>query len=774
MKSYFKFLSRNKLFTFIQFFGLSVSLGVVLLLVSYVHTEYSVKAKTVSDQPVYAVGGGEIFGMPNAFLSSVPEVTDWTTIGTDMKFILQVGDDYYNDVRMKCVGPNFFQFFDYELEGCSREESFTNTQQAILSRSFARKLFGNENPIGKNVILRNQDCQIVGVVEDFTDKDVFQPTDMFISIKFMEQMIDPMEALGVITSMVHLKPGTDKDLVADKLLKLYKGQWPEYHEKKETGNFAWGSELVSMDDVYLCGKIGPFRSGNKDLITILLIGALVLLISAIFNYANLAMVQTGKRAKEMSIRRLHGESSLGIICRYLSESAMMTLGCFVTGACMAFLLCPFFNDILNTQIHLYADWSIIILTVAVLIIVAVLCGILPAMMVARFSPIDVIKGSFRFQSKMVLNRIFIGIQCLLCTIFIAVSGTMFLQTNHLVNLPLGYDTADLLKIESFRIGRDYESQYQLKTRLETLPEVEAVGLIDGTPIHPSHLDIKSDEEESTSSSLAICILDTTALRLFGFNITEQYSDLLPHQLLVSERGKEYYQLNRNHTGIGGSSTQPQYTACGIVADYHYGDAMLQPGENDYNALEIMGADADLAQLLVKTRGDHEAAMAAIRKVCKDVVVEKTGIPYDIEMEYLDNTLYSVLREPLNVMKLVTGFMLMSILISAMGMFGMAVYYSDQQRKVTIVHRIMGASVQQAVTALSRPFVITSAVAVVIAIPISYQIMQYYLEGYFYRISFPWWVLAFTVALILLITLICVVGQTLKVATANPAESIKAE
>ena len=237
MKSYFKFLSRNKLFTFIQFFGLSVSLGVVLLLVSYVHTEYSVKAKTVSDQPVYAVGGGEIFGMPNAFLSSVPEVTDWTTIGTDMKFILQVGDDYYNDVRMKCVGPNFFQFFDYELEGCPRKESFTNTQQAILSRSFARELFGNENSIGKSVILRNQECQIVGVVEDFTDKDVFQPTDMFISIKFMEQMIDPMETLGVITSMVHVKPGTDKELVADKLLKLYKGQWPEYHEKKEIGNF---------------------------------------------------------------------------------------------------------------------------------------------------------------------------------------------------------------------------------------------------------------------------------------------------------------------------------------------------------------------------------------------------------------------------------------------------------------------------------------------------------------------------------------------------------
>ena len=189
MKSYFTFLSRNKLYTIIQLFGLSVTLGVVILLASYARTEFSVSAKKVTDEPVYAVGPsdyiGMILGTPKAFFPSVPEIKDWAAISSKFNGYANVGDDFYQ-VNLFAVSPNFFQFFDYKLEGCTREEVLTDDAQMILSESFARKVLGTENPVGKTVRLENKDYHVVGIMEDFGSKDVFRSVDMFVGVKFLD------------------------------------------------------------------------------------------------------------------------------------------------------------------------------------------------------------------------------------------------------------------------------------------------------------------------------------------------------------------------------------------------------------------------------------------------------------------------------------------------------------------------------------------------------------------------------------------------------------
>ncbi|MCQ2269390.1 MAG: ABC transporter permease [Bacteroidaceae bacterium] len=780
MKSYFTFLSRNKLYTIIQLFGLSVTLGVVILLASYARTEFSVSAKKVTDEPVYALGSSDYIGMtlgtPKAFFPSVPEIKDWTAISSKFNGYANVGDDFYQ-VNLFAVSPNFFQFFDYKLEGCTREEVLTDDEQMILSESFARKVFGTENPVGKTIRLENKDFHVVGIMEDFGNKDVFHPADMFVSVKYLDGKVQEMDNFGAFIPLVHLTEGSSPETVADKLLDKYKAYWDYYGDKDDETTFLKGSELYDLDDIYLGQTASDtFRSGDADLVEILLIVALILLVSATFNYINLTLAQAGKRAKEMATRRLLGESSTRVTLRYIRESFFMTACCFLLGCLIAYLALPLFNDVLHADISFSPDAVSFVFAILALVVVSVICGLVPALLAARFNMLDVLKGSFRYQNKLVLSRIFIGLQCIISTILLAVSITTYIQTDYLVNMPTGYNTKDLMQVLTARISYDSEKRDIVRKRLEALPEVEKIGVLgNSSPINCGYNGVHNEGEQTNSSSLWLSRMDSVAFQLFGFKIKEKFSDPLPGQVWLTSSGKEYYQLSQDHPGVGGSSEKPDYVSCGILEDFRMGTAIRQPEENSYNAIQYIEPDAPWSSyLLVKTHGDHDVILNKVRAICSQAAKEITGVPMDLKIEYLDDVLYDGLRKKLDFMKLIIGFMLVSLLISGMGLFGMSVYYSDQQRKSIALHRIMGSDISQAVVNLSRPFLITSAVAIVIAIPISIKLMEYYLDGFCYRIDFPWWILGVTALLVVFITMICVLSQIIHRAMANPVEAIKAE
>ncbi|MDO4955599.1 MAG: ABC transporter permease [Bacteroidales bacterium] len=780
MKSYFKFLSRNKLYTIIQLFGLSVSLGVVILLASYAYTELSVSAKKATDEPIYALGSSDYIGMtlgtPKEFFPSVPEIKNWTAISSKFSGYANVGDDFYQ-VNLFAVSPNFFQFFDYKLEGCAREEVLTDDEQMILSKSFARKVFGIENPVGKTIRLENKDYHVVGTMEDFGSKDVFLPVDMLVGMKYLDGKISEMDNFGALIPLVHLTEGSSPEAVADKLLDKYKAYWDFWANEGES-EFISGSRLYDLDDIYLDKNSvsEAFRNGDADLVEILLIVAFILLISAIFNYINLTLAQAGKRAKEMATRRLLGESSASITLRYIYESFFMAACCFLFGCLIAALVLPLFNDVLHADITILPDYASVGLAILALIVVSAICGIAPALLVSRFNMLDVLKGSFRYQNKLVLSRIFIGLQCIISTMLLAVSITTYRQTDYLINMPTGYNTKDLLQVPTDQISYDSEKRNIVKKRLEALPEVEKIGVVgNSSPITFGFNGVCRQGEKTTSSMLWLSRMDSVSFQLFGFKVKEKFSDPLPGQVWLTSSGKEYYQLSQDNPGIGGSPEKPNYVSCGILEDYRMGTAIRQPEENCYNAIQCIEPDAPWSRyLLVKTQGDHEKILNKVRDICTEVAKEITGIPMNLEIEYLDDVLYNGLRKKLDFMKLIIGFMVVSFLISGMGLFGMSVYYSDQQRKSIALHRIMGSEILQAVVNLSRPFLITSAIAIVVAIPISIKLMEYYLEGFCYRIDFPWWVLGVTALLVVMITIICVLSQIIQRAMANPVESLKTE
>ena len=779
MKSYFKFLSRNKLYTAIEAFGLSVALGFIVILGSYATMEYSVGKGNEKAKEIYAVGSGDYLGMTwgtaQEFFPSIPEIKDWTRVATANNLPgVMVGDNFFK-VEAFCIDPNFFEFFGYDIRGCRRDRVLSSENEAIVSESFAAKAFGNDNPIGKSLKYDSLTFKVTGVAPDFGEKDFFPKHEVFVSMKYKEKNMPRMDNFGETMSFVQLAKEADADKVNEKLLDKYVDYWKGFDYSRENdGKFLWGSSLVRMDKLYFSTVSNwQLRSGDKKLVDILLAVALVLLVCAIFNYINLTVAQAGKRAKEMATRRLLGESMWGVVLRYFKESALFTTACFIIGLLLALCLLPVFNDILSTKISLFVSPLMLIVTVAALLVISIVCGIIPAMVVSRFNPIDVVKGSLMIKNKMWFSKVFITAQGVVSTVLIAVGLTMTLQMHHLYTLPYGYNQDDLIMAFTSVIGTKLEQQQILANRLRTLPEVVEAVPGGGSPLECGANGVHNESGDAYSW-LRMCRLDSTAMKLLGIKVIEQYCEPTDRKVWLTESGKQFWGVSAKKPYFGVRDGKPEYECCGVISDFRTGGAIPNVMDNCYNAIQVAPHDGFFYSILIKTRGDHDKALAAVRKTCSEVAKELTGMPLDMGCDYFGKRLSDNLKTQRNTMSLVLTFMLISILISALGMFAMSVYYGEQQRRQIALRKVMGATVANAVWTLSRRFLIMDIVAIVLAMPLSIRIMRNYLEDFVYKIDFPWWALAAAAFFTLVIAFASVISRTMRIATQNPIESIKTE
>ena len=785
MKSYFKFLSRNKLYTAIEAFGLSVALAFVIILVSYASREYRVGTNHKLSKELYAVGSGDYLGMTSGtakeFFPSIPEIKEWTRFGGYFCDKGAIVDGRYFDAKYLAIDPNFSQLLGFKCHGCSADSLLTDPSQAMVSESFAKKVFGNENPIGKTILCDTLKLKIVGIMDDFDTEEVLLPCEVFVSMKLLEARVAPMDQFGSTFAIVRLAKDANPDKVRETLLNKYMGYWKNWQRENDGVNFMWGSQLVRWDKLHFADSTDIFSHGNRTLVNILLIVALVLLFSAIFNYINLTVAQIGNRAKEMATRRLLGESVFGVMMRYLRESALFTLVCFVLGAFVAWAFVPLFSKILETKITLFHTVDLLWFLPLAYVAIAVLAGLLPALLVSRFNPIDVVKGTIRLRSKMWFSQVFIVAQNAISVTLVVMAMTMVCQMRHLANLPLGYQTKDILSIYASLDG-SAEQMGILVNRLRSLPEVEEAAYGSSNPINCWGNGVHNDNGDAVSI-LKTCGMDSIAMKMLGMKIVEKYCEPTQGKVWVTEETKRAFGISARKTWFGARDVSVfkipgmkghEYEVCGVIADYHSGDALTENNNKSHNAITVTTPQRGGYSVLVKTVGDHAKAMQAIRNTCRQVAKELIGIPAEMEASYLDDTLADNLKEKHNMMVLILSFMGISILISALGLFGMSVYYGNQQKRQIALRKVMGASTRDAAWQLARRFLFCSVVAIVIAIPICVKLMQHYLMGFVYRIDFPWWLLIAGAAFTLLVAFVSVIGCTLKTALSNPIDSIKTE
>ena len=778
MKSYVTFLSHNKLYTTIQLFGLSVALGFVILLASYARTEFSVGASHPYAKEMYAVGYGEsvgmTLGMGPEFFPSMPEVKEWTRLECSTQGNVQVGEDFYQVPRL-AVDSNFFHFFHFEHRlKRSTQPELLNRQEVILSESFARKAFGKEDPVGRSLTFNQKHTlTVVGVMEDFGPEDVWNRADILVSTEFLKDEYEWMDNFGGVITVVKLADGTSADAFQEKMLDKYCEYWDDWPWENTGNDFLWGASLTRWDNLYFSTlHSSGMRRGNRTLAQILLLVAVVLLISAVFNYINLTVAQTGKRAHEMATRRLLGDSAGRIVGRYLQESFLFTFSCGGLGIGVAILLKSYVEQMLSTRIVCSLHPWMLLSFAGLLAVIALVSGWVPALIVARFQPLDIVKGNFRLRNKQVLSRVFIVAQHIISTVLIAMGLTMAEEMHHLATLPMGYNMKDLVFVQAWELGRTADKQNLLKERLKALPQVAEISLGRKIPLLCGHDGVHQPDEKEMSW-LNLSDLDSVAFRMMDFQVVERYSDPVPGMVWVTEEARDRYGISADKPYFGQKS-HTYFQVCGVIKNYRSLSILFTPMPDTHSVIQVTNPQGTVYAHILRTQGNHDEALKAIRETCREVCKEIIGIPKDLKIEYMEDYLRNELTGERKTMTLVLCFMVISILISALGLFAMSISYTEQQSKRAALCKVMGASIRSVVFELSRNFMLLSVMATVIAVPVSIQAMQHYLEEFYYRIEFPWHILFIAVGATWTIAFLSIIGQTLKVARRNPIESIQTE
>lgn len=779
MKSYFIFLSRNKLYTAIQFFGLAISLAVVLLLISYARTEFSIGAASASSHRLYAVGKGSELGMTvqtaPALLPAIPEITEWTRLSRIEPKDVTVDDSYYQ-VQCMAVDSNFFCMLNYPLVGCDPATALLTTHEVVLSESFARKAFGSADPIGSVVMYLDKiPLRVVGILPTTGSAELLKPVDMLISFQHTDKEYGTLEDFSSAQIFVSLADGTSVEEVRIKLLQQYKSRW-DYWEEDGQHSSSWGASLVRMDEIYFSplNNYTPFRSGDKQQVQILFSIAFILLLSAVVNYINLSVSQTGKRAHEMATRRLLGDTAAQIIVRYLTESAIFTTACFIVACFVALGVKPHFERLLSTTISMSPSLPNLLLMLLLLIAISVISGLFPALMIHKYSPIDIVKGRFRLQSKQLFSHLFIIVQNIISTVLVALGLTMSVQMHHLSTLPTGYRT-DLAFVFTSPLGQSYQKQLILQKRLSSLPMVTEVAMATYLPFVCVYLGLEQPGEENTSW-LNFSEMDSTAFRMMGFQVVEQWSDPLPGKVWVTEETCRRYSLSADNPSWGKADDASDllYTACGVIRDYRLHHVLESPLDDSHGVVSVLNPRSYCNKLLVSTQGNREEALQVIREACREVCDEVIGMPKELDVYYVDDFMNIFLAREKNAVLLVLGFMLISVLISAFGLLAMSISYTEQQSKRMALCKVMGAGTMEVVWELSKRFMMLSLLAACFAFPISLKVVQISLEPFYNRIAFPWYLLIAAVVSTVVISFLAIIGQTLKVALRNPIESIRTE
>ena len=793
MKSYLKFLSRNKLYTAIEAVGLAVSLAFVILIGSYVVQQYEVAHESPQWKRTFVLGTSEYLGLTywdkEELEMNIPEVHAATHVAMLWQPLIRQGDQLLQCSGMEADADFFKVFPQYHLVEGSADD-FVGKEDILISESLARKLsVDGDNLIGKVINVDQSDRTIKGIFADF-DGTFFMPYDIIthISGTWAAEQERSFGSIGNYTTWFRVREDADPADVRNKVSALlHKNYDPIWSAEKVN---AW--KAYRMDEAFFTtgNSNGLTRQGNAQMLRLLTVVVLLLLLSAIFNYVNLSLALTGKRAKEMATRRLLGADKTVILWKYIGESVAFTAVCFGAALLLADLLAPMMNSLVSTgdpdELMLGIDTSVrlsfmltpgyILAYIAGILLLGTICGLLPAIVASRYEPIDVIKGTLRRRNKMVLSKVFIVVQNVLSVFLIALALVMEVQMRHMLTRPMHAASENRYYIEYS--AQNYDMMKLFKDKVEQLPFVTKAGVGRGIPgLINMTMGIKVDEEHRVDMPVILC--DSTYFKLLGLEVEEDFGHPLTHSLWMSRSAFNAAAVSDTSTvfprRINMNGAQPEFIG-GVVTDFPARPAS-ESSQNPNGGVIVTRAE-ELRYtncMLIGTTGEDDSYDKAIRQAYREYRLETSGVEepawrYGFLRDINRKTLAPVKR----TLRLVELFAVLAVLISLLGLLAMSTYFADENTKKIAVRKVFGSDVTHETWRNVRSYMVLTGIACAIGIPLAVWSARVYLERFAYRVENYGWVFVVAVIVSLAIAFGTVLWQTLKAAKTNPAIELKKE
>ncbi len=772
LKTYLKFLSRQKVYTFVSVAGFAVSLAFVIILSLYAKTQVTMDSFHENKDRIYLLANENGAYMAAPVGPYVKDLLPETETYVRVRGVLfRAGPSHAGrqDTHVMLADPNFFEVFSFPLVEGDPANPFPSSDMVLISTTTAANFFGNDNPLGRTVVIEDNEFVVGGVYRDFPYNTHLENPDLILNFSNVDKIFgwNVLDNWWDSTYGTYLlaKPGADLPSKSGLLLDRFKEEYGMYnqgHVKELT--------LLPVEDIYFTALNAAYqiRHGNLDNTRIYLGLAVLILIVALLNYINMTVAQSGFRGKEAAVRKLMGSGRGRIVVQVLSESFLITTVALILALFIAFLFEGYFNGLLGTTLNLRGQFQAgtILWFIVCLIGLSLAAGIIPALAVSTFRPIEVVKGTVARKVKTGYSKVLIIFQFTVCAALLVCTFVMRGQAGFLVSRDVGFNKENIIQIRNQDFGPGEIEGVQ--NRLRAVAGVEAVGLsmwsvLDGGANMPFFIN-------DTRVGLHMVRMDSTAYNIYGIQL-RPFDDMQANDLLRSSYLNEpaYNLLNPdgNTFNFKLDENSNTFTIAGTVDNFHIVSLHEAPPPT---VLQFLPDGWRVMNFVVKLNSDNVYETAS--RVA-EVYSEMThGDMPDIV--FADERVLSWYESERRIARVMGTFTILSIVIMVMGVFAMSLYMIRQKEKEIGVRKVNGATVGEVLRMLNLQSLGRVAVALVIAWPVAYIVMERWLRGFAYRQQIGVWSFLLAGLIVTALCLVSVSWQTLRAARANPVESLKSE
>ncbi|MEO9965311.1 MAG: ABC transporter permease [Reichenbachiella sp.] len=691
--------------------------------------------------------------------------------------LMEYENKTFQEDRIFFADKDFFNFFSFPLLVGDPNTVLEQPNSIVLTKKSALKYFGAEDPIGKTLIAdRTYKFIVTGIVDDY-------PMQSHLEFDFVAAL-ELYETAGLLDRWWGNMLATYLEIESPVLAESVQEKFPWFIDKYFGKDFEKSGKRVditleSFNDIYFNSDIRYdwVKHGNKQAVILLAVVAIAILFIACFNYLNLSIALTFKRAREFGMRKVLGGNRSRLIFQFLGESTLVAAVSIGIAIGLTELLLPSFNAYFElTVVTSWLDKEVIMFFASLLLLTVVLSGLYPALILSSFKPLAVLKGQTTIKRNNLLIRKGLVIAQFVISIFMIIATLMIgEQLDYLNNKSLGFDREAILMVDlenkEIRQNRD-----NFKERLLQDPRILSMTTASGQPGGFHDATTVNFVGDLESSRMRTAFVDLDYLKTFGIKLlagrdfSDQYRLNDAEACLINKKAVKELGLSLDEA-IGTKFTIPMWDTLvheivGVTDDYHF----LTLKENIEPLMIVPGQYHRLAAIRLESSKMIEAL-----RVIEEVYAELAP-NYPISYEFLDESLARLYEEEQKQGKIFQAFSGISIFLACLGIFGLVSFVVERRRKEFGIRKALGADIGSLLRIISKEFILMIGVASMIAVPLSWYAIQHWLENFAYRIELvDFWIIFLIGALLaLFLALLTILVRSLNTARANPTESLRYE
>ena len=801
IKNYFKMawrsLLKQKGFSFINIFGLATGMACSLLIFLFVKDEtsydrfhhdagqiYRVVKDFVNDDGSRLPDATTPPALAPAMQKDIPEVAITTRVfpGWGANFLIKYGDKKISEDKLYRVDSSFFDVFTFPFVHGNAKDAFKEVQSIVLTESSAKRYFGNDNPVGKILqIDRLGNLMVTGVIKDVPHASHFH-FDFLISTRKFGGNIDADWGFYNFYTYAKLKPNSDITAFSKKVQDVY---------KRNTTDGTNIFYVQPLTDIHLTSNLKWELEPNSDKLYVYVftvIGIFILLIAGI-NYVNLTTAKASVRAKEIGVRKVTGALRSSLIAQFLVESVITCFLAAVLAIIFAQLLLPVANALTLKQLTVIGNPGVLGYMLVGVLLLGMIAGFFPAIYLSSFKPIAVLKGlKVSEKGTLSLRKTLVVVQFTISIVLIIGVLIISQQMRYLQSAKLGLNKEQVIVVKNADAMTATQRNVFQNTLLQ-VQEVKKVATSDGVVggqnwtnsmsvkgsqnsqlvnflnvsyDFPDVLGIEMKEGRSFSSNFPA---DTLNNGIPGGPLEQNIGSIILNETAVKDLGVTAPAVGKQILWDSDADTMYYVTIVGVAKDFHFTSL-----RNEIKPFAFVNNSKRAANFTIKLFTDNvQSSLAQIENTWKKLLAERA-----FEYYFLDETYAKLYQSEERFQKVFINLVILGIIIACLGLLGLTTFSAQQRVKEIGVRKVLGASVPHVVALLSKDFLKLVLIALVLAVPVAWWLMNEWLKDFAYRINIEWWIFLVAAVIAIIIAFVTISTQAIKAAISNPVKSLRTE